>query len=532
MHEALLQQFVSLIGETTGLQIRPQDRDLFVQKLQRRQQAAGYLTLEAYYHLLYENRHNTGCPEWRELLALLTTTESYFFRDQGQFALLREVLLPNLIRSKQTLLSRSGQHSSKPTLRCWSAGCSTGEEAYSLAILLYEIIPNWEDWQVVIIGTDINQATLTTAQRGIYSDWSFRHTESNLRHKYFRLRNGEWEIRPEIRRLVTFYYGNLVQDPFPNAHLGLYDFDLILCRNVFIYFDAEAIQRVLQKFYASLLPNGYLITGHTELYGQTLPPFRVCSFPQSILYQRSPDQDLPVHRPAPTPAASTPPTPTPPIPAAGSLPLLPLTTMPLPTPHPHHPPLSPPPASPPPGFTPNPELAQTAHEHLPSVSTPELATIVEMLEQGAYTQAIAAAQTLIQQQPQCLPAFCLMAEAYASLGAYAQAEAACKQALELNAWVLRPYYLLAQIAEATGDFEGAKVFLKRIIYLEPDAIHAYVELGNLYDREGNWARANKMWLSALEMLKKLTPDTPIEAVPTLTVTELQQYLEKKVKTSS
>lgn len=533
MHEALLQQFISLVGEATGLQIRPQDRDLFVQKLQRRWQAAGQPTPEAYYHLLYENRKNTGYPEWRELLALLTTTESYFFRDQGQFTLLREVLLPNLIRSKQTLPSRSGDRPLKRSLRCWSAGCSTGEEAYSLAILLHETIANWEDWQIVIIGTDINQTTLTTAQRGIYSDWSFRHTESNLRQKYFRSHNGGWEIRPEIRRMVTFRYGNLVQDPFPNTHLGLYDFDLILCRNVFIYFDAEAIQRVLHKFYASLLPNGYLITGHTELYGQTLPPFRVCNFPQSILYQRSPDQDLPVHLPVP-PTPLPPPLPVAPLSLAGAppLPLSSPITVPLPAPLPCQPPISPQPASLTPVLAANPELAvptQPALDSLTAGQTPELAAIVQLLEQGAYAQAIAAAKTLIQQQPQCLPAFCLMAEAYASLGAYAQAEAACKQALELNAWVLRPYYLLAQIAEATGDFEGAKVFLKRIIYLEPDAIHAYVELGNLYDREGNWARANKMWLSALEMLKKLAPDTPIEAAPSLTVTELQQYLEKKVK---
>jgi len=548
MRDALIQQFATLIGDATGLQIRPQDRDLFAQKLKRRLQALGRAySPEAYYTLLYEQRKNTGYPEWRELLALLTTTESYFFRDQGQFSLLREVILPTLIENKQAhspgefpteLQYELGGRSRQPTLRIWSAGCSTGEEAYSLAILLQETIANWEAWQIVILGTDINQSTLALAQRGIYSDWSFRHTEATLRQKYFRLHPEGWEIRPEIRRLVTFRYGNLVQDPFPNPHLGLYDFDLILCRNVFIYFDATAIQQVLHKFYASLLPNGYLITGHTELYGQTLPPFRVCSFPQSIAYQRSPEQNLPVHLlPQPTPPLPAPPTPLPvPQPA-----LSPPIQVPLPTPLPCQPILVSPLAAPsPPAPLPTTEPTvptPPAHDVPPdfygdpftSAPAPELQAIVALLDQGAYPQAIAAAEALIQQQPQCLPAFCLMAEAYASLGAYAKAEAACKQALDLNAWVLKPYYLLAQIAEATGDFEGAKVFLKRIIYLEPDAINAYVELGNLYDREGNWARANKMWVAALEMLKKLPQAATIEAGHVLTVTELQQYLEKKVK---
>ncbi|WP_448561553.1 CheR family methyltransferase, partial [Trichothermofontia sp.] len=339
MRDVLLQQFVSLISETTGLQIRPQDRDLFAQKLQKRLQAVGKLTPEAYYHLLSENRKNTGHAEWRELLTLLTTTESYFFRDQGQFSLLRETLLPDLLDRKRTLGTQPGGNlDTKPSIRIWSAGCSTGEEAYSLAILLHEMIANWEDWHITILGTDINQNTLITAQRGIYSDWSFRHTDMHLRQTYFRPHRDGWEILPEIRRLVTFRYGNLVQDPFPSPHLGLYDFDLILCRNVFIYFDADAIQRVLHKFYATLLPNGYLITGHTELYGQQLSPFRVRSFPQSILYQRSPEPDLPVHLPPSRhqPAVWGQPNSQPVAPPVGLTPLPPIA-IPQSTPLPHPP---------------------------------------------------------------------------------------------------------------------------------------------------------------------------------------------------
>lgn len=533
MRDALLQQFVSLIGETTGLQIRLQDRDLLVQKLQKRLQAVGKLTPEAYYQLLAENRDSTCHPEWRELLNLLTITESYFFRDQGQFSLLREILLPELIDRKRSQGTRYwGETRTKPTLRLWSAGCATGEEAYSLAILLREAIADWHDWDIVILGTDINQNTLTIAQRGIYSDWSFRHTEIRLRQTYFRHHRDGWEIRPDIRRLVTFRYGNLVQDPFPSPQSGLYDFDLILCRNVFIYFDPEAIHRVLHKFYASLVPNGYLMTGHTELYGQTLPPFRVRSFPQSLLYQRSLDPDPPVHLPPSAPAPATL------QPAAAPLMASPLPpiTVPQPAPLPYPPTILPPT---PPRPLPSParslplgDAVDNCPDDCPDDATTELQTLTRYLQQGQYAEVIVAAAALIQRQPQCLPAFCLMAEAYASLGDYTKAEITCKQALDLNAWVLKPYYLLAQIAEAKGDREGAKVFLKRIIYLEPDAINAYVELGNLYDHEGNWARANKMWLSALEILKKLPSDTLIEATDPLTVTELKQYLEKKLRTNT
>jgi chemotaxis protein methyltransferase CheR len=328
MNDALIQQFIQLISTHTGLHIREQDREALCKKIWARMKLLNLSVAENYYQLLQTGKHHNSPSqtlaypsgngngfvgrqplrgtgngnaegergtrtlrangesdrEWRELALLLTTGESYFFRDQGQFTLLKTRMLPELIEHRKKAQYREGE--AKPSLRIWSAGCSTGEEAYSLAVLVKELIPDYEQWNILILGTDINQESIEKAKLGIYDAWSFRMVDTELQRRYFYQWKTSWKVDERIRKMVTFRYGNLMKDHFPSLISYIHNVDLILCRNVFIYFDFKAISVVLEKFYNTLRPGGYLIAGHTELHGQNLDQLETKVFPQSVVYQK------------------------------------------------------------------------------------------------------------------------------------------------------------------------------------------------------------------------------------------------------
>lgn len=200
-----------------------------------------------------------------------------FSRDKGQFSLLKNFILPEIIERRQKDI----------TLRIWSAGCSTGEEPYSIAILVDEMLPQLKGWDILIIGTEINEKAIEKAKQGIYTQWSFRMTDPELRNRYFRRRGDSWEIDEKIRKMVEFRAGNLMENSFSGKASGLYDMDIILCRNVFIYFNSISVAVVLEKFTAALREGGYLITGHGELYGQNMGQLKPRIFPESVVHQKT-----------------------------------------------------------------------------------------------------------------------------------------------------------------------------------------------------------------------------------------------------
>lgn len=478
---------VNLIADTLGIHIPAQHQDGLKKIILARINALGLLSVNDYYQYLITRKKLLPTEaEWRELILQLTVTESYFFRDQGQFSLLKNQILPELIERKRRLHLANGQ---KPALRLWSAGCSTGEEAYSLAILLKELLFDYQAWDICIVGTDINQSALAIAQQGIYSDWSFRTIDPAIKNRYFRPHRKDWQIDANIRQMVTFQPGNLMQ-PYPDRLLGIYDLDLIVCRNVFIYFDSSAIAQIIQKFYHSLVPGGFLLTGHTELYGQKIEPFQVHSCPQSVIYRKEnedPDprlfQKVGDLNPTSSPCSNLEEKPT--------------------------------------------LLSERSAEQIKAATQQALWEQAQRsLTQGVYTDAIQTAKQLINLNPKHFQSYCLIAEAYANLGQYSHTIQACQQALQIEPLVIEPYYFLAQIAEEQGDINQAKLLLKRIIYLVPNSIFAYLKLGFIYESEGNINQAHKTWRSLLEILHNLPQEQEIDFNTQETVAELKSQVLK------
>ncbi|MBI4458741.1 MAG: protein-glutamate O-methyltransferase CheR, partial [Acidobacteria bacterium] len=179
------------------------------------------------------------------LASHLTVGETYFFRDRRAFELLEDQILPELIRSRRGTEQR---------LRIWSAGCATGEEPYSIAILLHKLIADLERWNITLLATDINPRFLHKARSGEYGEWSFRDAPHWLRERYFKKTEGDrFRIAPFIQKLVLFSHLNLAEDAYPSLSNDTNAIDVIFCRNVLMYFTPERQKRVAENFHRTLV---------------------------------------------------------------------------------------------------------------------------------------------------------------------------------------------------------------------------------------------------------------------------------------
>lgn len=212
-------------------------------QLQRRLQSLlkknGVTTFEAYFQLLLDN------PQARlDFKSDITINTTEFFRDTDQFERLRTTFLPELIQG------------SSQDLRFWSAGCSVGAEAYTLAIMMREHFPQTS---FSLLATDIDRDVIRTARQGMFKPNEIQDVPEPLKKKYFRLRGDRYELSELIKPTVIFHTGNLLRDPFD------WGFDLISCRNVMIYFTQEAKDLLYQKFHHALKLNGLLFVGSSEM---------------------------------------------------------------------------------------------------------------------------------------------------------------------------------------------------------------------------------------------------------------------------
>ena len=227
-----------------------------------------------------------------EILAgYLTVGESYFLRDPASYRVAESVILPELIAAR-----RGGDQ----RIRVWSAGCSTGEEAYSLAILLQRLLPDLEGWRVTVLATDINNAALSQALAGVYGKWSFRGTPPWFKSLYFSdAGEGRYRISEKIRRMVSFGYLNLAEDSYPSLFTNTTAMDLIFCRNVLMYFTRDMARTVVHKLNRSLVEGGFLVVGPVESWPECYQPLQAISFDGVTCY-RKPAEGVAPAQPAET----------------------------------------------------------------------------------------------------------------------------------------------------------------------------------------------------------------------------------------
>ena len=244
-------------------------------RITRRMEARGIKDYPEYFKLLRSISDSSG--ELKLLLTEITTNETCFFRNTQQIAALERQFLPELVETKKKIGFRK--------LRIWSAGSSSGEEAYTFAMLLLEKRATLlKDWVIEIVGTDISEKVLAQAREGVYNNYSVRNMPELYRKKYFKEETGgTFILAPEAKKLVTFTSLNLYDD---SRMVFMKSFDIIICSNVLIYFDTPAKSKIVQHYYNNLQPYGYFFLGQSESLHSVNDKFKTIHFPGGFAYKK------------------------------------------------------------------------------------------------------------------------------------------------------------------------------------------------------------------------------------------------------
>lgn len=268
-----LATLLRLFREEAGLEFSRDTEYVLERKLQERLVALGLSDFAEYTRLL---RSAAGRKELELALEEVTTHETYFFREEYQLRTFQQELLPQLRAMTE----------GRRRLTLWSAGCSSGEEAYTLAMIL-DASGLFEGWSVRIVGSDLSRRCIAQARRGDYGRSSFRALPRELEERYFTEEQGRLVVIPEIRERCLFLQVNLLDQ---ERHITLGRMDAIFCRNVLIYLAEEARRRVLRGLYERLAPGGYLLLGHSESLLHTESDFEIVHLQGDVVYRR-PERD-------------------------------------------------------------------------------------------------------------------------------------------------------------------------------------------------------------------------------------------------
>jgi chemotaxis protein methyltransferase CheR len=404
-----------------------------------------------------------------EILAShLTIGETYFLREKRSLEVLREDILP------ETISARRGDGRQ---LRIWSAGCSTGEEPFSVAILLDAMGTALRDWNISIIATDINPRALGRAAEGVYGGWSFRNPPPGFREKYFRKTgDGRFEILPQFRGMVSFSYLNLAEDVYPSLMNNTNAMDVILCRNVLMYFTPELAKKVVERFHRSLVDGGCLIVSPCEASQELFAQFKAVNLPDAVFYRK---QGAGIGE----------------LKVEGRKSSFPQSILSLP---PSAESLLPPPQPPPKTLPP-------VRPIIPREQTPYEEALA-LYERGLYPEAEERLAVLLQKDQGDVKASVLLCRICANQGKLAEARMLLERAISADKLNPGLHYLHAMVLQEQGAVDGAIASLKRALYLDQDLVLAHFSLANLALRQGKNNEARKHFGNCLELLGRHSQD--------------------------
>jgi len=472
--EELLSRLKTFITERTGLYFKDYDLRGLEDAISRRMTELKTDSGVAYYSRLTASEARED--ELRELLNLLTVNHTYFFRNEAQFKALKENILPEIIEKKGTEYRGQGtengtQHAEKPVIRIWSAGCSTGEEAYTIAMIIKDVIADTENWQIEILATDASNDALEQARKGIYGANAMRLVDADHLGRYFSetRRPGQaarFALNDEIKKMVKFSYFNLMDNEYPGG------FDIVFCRNVVIYFELETTMRVMKKIAGSLNDSGYLFIGYSESLQFISDEFKMVSVEDAIFYVKTKDRE-PIRR------------------------FERLKDKPIPT--------------------------RTLEEVLDEMSkaeieaereessqttkkSPKLQETLLEATKSLYAKQYDRALSLVEEakaiDKNAAEVYYLAAEIRANMGKIGEAREDLKTTLDKNMMFAPAHYLLGSLSLVEGDGGGAEKNFRKAIYLDEGFSLAHFSLANVYRDNGKHKEAIREYRNTLNILSK------------------------------
>ena len=419
----------------------------------------------------------------------LTIGETYFFREHRVFQILEQEVLPELVRSPRHRPNR---------LRLWSAGCCSGEEPFSIAITVQRSLQKLDDWKVTILGSDINPRFLKKASKGVFGEWSFRNAPAWLKATYFEKReNANWEIRPEIRKMVRFFHLNLARDVYPDLVNETNAMDVIFCRNVLIYFAPEQANRVLENLSRCLVEGGWLVLSPSETAHLSVTQLASVHFNGAVLFRKESKRTTL----AGSPGLDTRQT------AAGSA---------IPSSEPGS---SLPVTSPPVAERGVPTIESSSQTQGPS-------------QQGHQSGSEDRSSPFVASGARDRRAITLQARTMANQGLLAEAIALCDLAIALDKVDPSTHYLRAIVLNEQGNQDQASQAFGRAIYLDSNFVLAHFALGNLARASGAGLAARKHFENARSLAERYPPDAILPESDGITASRFCQIITELLELDS
>jgi chemotaxis protein methyltransferase CheR len=447
-----LTRFKSLVTRTCGFTLDGIREGALKSALAKRMALLGMDSGEAYHSTLLAD-----AQELKILVELLTVNETYFFREPEHLKLLMDQLLPECMEG------RTGP------FRILSAGCSTGEEPYSLAIMLRERYGRQCDQLFSIVGVDIDDSVIRTARNGIYGRHSFRGVEPGLIDRYFEPHGNQYRIRPLASQLVSFETVNLLGNCYPQAMQGP---DVILYRNVSIYFPDQVQREIFRRLADLLRADGYLIVGASETMHHDVGTLPLVERNGLFVFKKSPEFTIEDRRAARRQTAAAPR------------------------------PAQPGPAVPPKSPGPRPEASVAVPRPGPPAPNPRnlFDDALEMARGNRGKDALRALENLLGQEPAFIKAHLLKAAVLLNESRYPEARQSCEAALGMAPLTLEACLMLGVIARHEGDNDAAHQRFREAIYLDSACWMAHFYLAEILGLRGESRRARSGYESALRIL--------------------------------
>ncbi|MFP3870771.1 MAG: CheR family methyltransferase [Syntrophobacteria bacterium] len=438
-------RFRDLIARRAGIYFDAAKQEFLRSSLLKRMEVKGLDSFTDYYGLLSSPG---GSKEFNDLLNLITIHETYFFRDLAQLMALQRYVIPEILSRKSPPESR---------LRIWSAGCSTGEEPYTIAMIVAEEMAGANYPLIQIVGTDVSHAALEAARMGVYRARSLRSTPEKYRRRFFSQNGDTYILDESIKQMVEFRCWNLVGEPDPLAEIS--GWDIIFCRNVTIYFQVEATRRVIHNFYRSLREGGYLFTGFSESLRYLSNEFTTVQMGGVFLYQKQ--ASFPEKNRA---QAATP---------AGRL-------------HPK-------------------QHGGDGHSHsAPAHRREKLRQLCtearELLEAGRPEEAGCLLDPYQDVETMPEDVLLLKAEIALNQGKPDRSAELCRWILRRSSFSVAGHFLLGIVYRTKEDTDRAIEEFRKVVYLKPEHALARFYLGDLYTLAGRVDRARREYANAVRLL--------------------------------
>lgn len=457
LDSAAVARAVQLIEHRTGLDLAAQFRHELPALLDRL--AGG--DLNNFVRRLQTSAESSA--EWQNVINTFTIGETYFMRDGEHFRILRQKILPALTMERR--------QNPPLELTVWCMGCATGEEPYSVAMTLFEFLPDLASWRLNIIGTDINGKALDGAKNAVYRRWSFRHTPDYLEKRYFEPTEQGLHLIKPIRQMVTFHRASLLDVP------PVTSCDIIFCRNVMLYLRRDLLNHVEDMMYRVLRPGGWLLLGQAEALRYDRDRWLLHVFPGVPIYQKPPLRQTNnlsrVRYETLEPLRTT-------LPVTGSL-------------------------------------------------TDDYGEAVAAMRADNAKQAAQILSGLVSRQPHHAPTHILLAYLFANQKALPEAESHLNAALRIDALQADAFYVKALLALEKGDENLARTHLKAALYCDRHHVLAIDALATMQFKAGVWSDAYRLWQNARRALADLSPDDYVSDLSELTAHSFDDVLKQRLK---